>query len=402
MMAKGKIKFSTIEGKSKSFWALAAILLLLLLAGVTGSLMRQFYGHQISGMSNQVPWTFMKVIAIYFIGLSAGSLVLSALSSVLGIKEFKPLARISAVIAAILLFGSLVSIILVWGRPDRILYPYFYWNLRSIYSLNGILYPSYIGICFLYLWAMIAEKEKLVTVIGYIAIFWAVLVHSATGAIFSFVGARELYHSPLLPPSFIAAALSSGTALMILILVITFRSTGRELDYSMVKKLGRFLAAFIVIVTYLITVENINRFYFPENYEIQHFLLLGGDFHTWVFWLGMVGFGNIFPLVILLHPRTGKSIPWILAACVLVIIGVLAERYIIVIPGQILPLDLFPGYDIVSDFQDGVVDDYRISLVEAVQGVGLVSMISLIYIFFLKFFPLMPENALIDKDTPDN
>ncbi|MFQ5430933.1 MAG: NrfD/PsrC family molybdoenzyme membrane anchor subunit [Nitrospinota bacterium] len=400
-MAKGKIKFSTIEGNSKGFWALAAVLTLLVLAGVAGSLMRQIYGHQISGMSNQVPWTFMKVIAIYFIGLSAGSLVLSALSSVFGIKEFKPLARISAVIAAILLFGSLVSIILVWGRPDRIVYPYFYWNFRSIYSLNGILYPSYIAICFFYLWAMITEREKLVTVIALVAISCAVLVHSATGAIFSFVGARELYHSPLLPPSFIAAALSSGTALMILILVITFKSTGRELDYSMVKKLARYLAGFIIIVTYFITVENINRFYFPKNYEVQHFLLMGGDIHTWLFWLGMVGCGNIFPLIILLYPKTGNSFPWILAACTLVVVGVLAERYIIVIPGQVVPLDLFPGYDIVSDFQDGVIDDYRLSLVETVQGVGLASMIGLIYIFFLKFFPLMPEDTVFGEEALD-
>lgn len=391
MMAKGRITYSTIEGNSKGFWTLATVLMLLVLAGAVGSLMRQIYGHQISGMTNQVPWTFMKVIAIYFIGLSAGSLVLSSLSSVFGIKDFKPLARISVVIAAILLVASLMSIILVWGRPDRALFPYLYWNLRSVYSLNGILYPAYISICFFYLWAMFAEKDKLASIIGLIAIFCAILVHSATGAIFSFVGARELYHSPLLPPSFIAAALSSGTALMILVLVLTFRFTGRSLDDSMVKKLGRYLAGFLMIVTYFIFVENINRFYFPENYETQHFLLLSGNIHSWIFWLGMVGCGNVFPLIMLLLPKTGKSIPWILTACVLVIIGVLAERYIIVIPAQLLPLDMFPGYDIVSDFQDGVVADYFVSLVEVVQGIGLMSFVCLAYIFFLKFFKLMPE-----------
>ena len=391
MMAQRKITYSTIEGNSKGFWTLAAILMLLVLAGAGGSLMRQIYGHQISGMTNQVPWTFMKVIAIYFIGLSAGSLVLSSLSSVFGIKDFKPLARISVVIAAILLVASLMSIILVWGRPDRILFPYLYWNLRSIYSLNGILYPTYIIICFFYLWAMFEGKDKLASIIGLVAIFCAVLVHSATGAIFSFVGARELYHSPLLPPSFIAAALSSGTALMILILVITFRFTGRELDSSMVKKLGRYLAGFLMIVIYFIFVENANRFYFPENYETQHFLLLSGNINSWIFWLGMVGCGNVFPLIMLLLPKTGKSIPWILAACILVVIGVLAERYIIVIPGQLLPMEMFPGYDIVSDFQDGVVAEYSLSLVEAVQGLGLMSFICLAYMFFLKFFKLMPE-----------
>ena len=42
-----------------------------------------------------------------------------------------------------------------------------------------------------------------------LAFGWAFCVHSGTGAIFGF-GARVLYESPLLPASFVAAAMASG------------------------------------------------------------------------------------------------------------------------------------------------------------------------------------------------
>lgn len=386
-----KIKYTTIEGNSTRFYIFLGVLSLLTLCGVWASYRMFHEGHSITGMTNSVPWGFPIVMSIYLIGLSAGSLVLSALASVFGKAEFKIFARIAAVLAALLLVGGLLSIILDWGRPDRLIVPFLYFNPRSMFSLNGILYSSYILICFLYLWAMFAEKEKYVSILGWIAVFWAVLVHSGTGAIFGVVGARELYHSPLLPPSFIAAALSSGTALMILVVIATFKYTGRELDFSLIQKLASYLLIFIGIVAYFIFIENVTRTYIPEYYEAQKFLLLDGGKYPVIFWLGLVGCGIVFPFIILLLPGTGKSIPWIMGACVLVVAGVLAERYIIVIPGQVLPLDIFPGMEITSDFQDGIIAEYCISFVEALQAVGITAFIFLLYTLGLKFFELLPE-----------
>jgi len=401
MMADNKVKYTTIKGSSAGFYALVGILGVLSLGGAWASYEMFAVGHYLTGMSNQVPWGFPIVMAVYLIGLSAGSLVLSALSSVFGKDEFKSLARIAAALAALLLVGALMSIILDWGRPDRVMVPFFSFNPRSMFSLNGILYSTYIAICFVYLWAMFAEKEKLVKLLGFTAVFWAVLVHSGTGAIFGFIGARELYHSPLLPPSFIAAALSSGTALMILVLLATFRWTGRKLDDRLIKNLGTYLAIFIIVVIYLVFIENLTRSYFPANYEAQHFLLLDGNKYTWIFWLGLVGCGNVFPLLILINRRVGKSIRWIVFACILVIIGVLAERYIIVLPAQIMPLDIMPGMELSSNFNDGKMGEYSVSFVEALQGIGITAFVFLLYVISLKFFELMPEHALIGEEATD-
>ena len=397
-MANMKTKFSVIEGNSAGYWLLVAVLGLLSLGGFWSAYMMFLHGHYMTGMTNAIPWGLPIVMAIYLIGLSAGSLVLSALSSVFGKTEFKPLARLSALLAALLLIGALMCIILDWGRPDRILVPFFSMNPRSMFSLNGMLYSAYIGICFVYLWAMFNEKEKLVKLLGYTAVFWAVLVHSGTGAIFGFVGARELYHSPLLPPSFIAAALSSGTALMVMVLYATFKLAGRTLDDELIRRLGFYLAAFIAVVAYFVFIENVTRSYWPGNYAVQKFLLLFDNKYSLIFWVGMIGCGLLFPFIILANPATGRSIKWILFASALVVTGVLAERYIIVIPGQVMPLDMFPGYHIDGPFQDGRVIDYSVSLMELLFGLGITSFVFFLYTLGLKFFEMMPDKAVIASE----
>ena len=154
------IEFSQLEGKSRQLQAFMLILFVVAGAGLFATWLFYTQGLHLTGMSNRVPWGISIVMAVYYIGLSAGSLVLSAMSALFGKKEFKPFARIAALLAMLLLVGALLSIILDWGRPDRLFVPFLHFNFASMFSINGILYSSYIAICFVYLLAMFAENEK--------------------------------------------------------------------------------------------------------------------------------------------------------------------------------------------------------------------------------------------------
>ncbi|MBU0700373.1 polysulfide reductase NrfD [bacterium] len=388
-----KLYFTTINGKSPMMYVLLAILAVLAAAGLYATYAMFSQGHYITGMNNQIPWGLPIVVAIYCIGLSAGSLVISALSAVFGQKEFKPFARIAVFVAALLLVGSLLSIILDWGRPDRVMLPFLYLNPRSIFSWNGFLYSSYIFICVVYLWAMFTGRDRWIKPIGLLAVMWAVGVHSGTGAIFGFINARELYHSPLASPTFVVAALSSGTALMILIIVSTFKATGRFLDNRLIIGLAKLLGSFIIVVLYFVIVEYVVRLYTPSTYEPTSFVLFGGNVYTYIFWGGLILLGSIVPAIILFNPMTKNSIPWIMFASLLVIIGVFCERLIFVLPGQVFPLNLFPDMEMVSGFMDGQITWYHVSLPEIAQGVGILSIVAILYIIGLKLFALLPTEA---------
>jgi len=112
-----------------------------------------------------------------------------------------------------------------------------------------------------------------------------------------------------------------------------------------------------------------------------------------VFWLGLILIGSIIPAVILFNPKTKNSVSWIVTASILVVFGVLCERFIVVMPGQVLPLQLFPGQEITSPFMDGAIGSYFISLPEVAQAVGIVAIIGILYILGIKFFALLPTEA---------
>jgi Ni/Fe-hydrogenase subunit HybB-like protein len=238
---------------------------------------------------------------------------------------------------------------------------------------------------------MLKEKEKLVKTIALVAVIWAVLVHSGTGAIFGFVP-RELYQSALLPPSFISAALSSGTALMILVILSLFKLTKRPLDDELVVRLARLLGVFVVIVMYFIFVENSYRVYVAQSREAGLGFLGTGE-SSLLFWGGLVLLGSIIPAALLFNPRTARSIPWIAFSSALVVFGVLCERYLIVIPGQTHPPDLFPDMVIVnSPLAEGMVH-YSISLAELSQALAVAALVGLAFVVGLRILKLAPTEA---------
>ncbi|MBU1882564.1 polysulfide reductase NrfD, partial [bacterium] len=93
------IKFESIDGKSFEYRVM--MIVFAVLAGV--GLLATFYiiqkGLWVTGMYTRVPWGLQIVMAVYYIGLSAGSLVISGLYGVFGKLEYKPFARIAVYIA---------------------------------------------------------------------------------------------------------------------------------------------------------------------------------------------------------------------------------------------------------------------------------------------------------------
>jgi len=76
-----------------------------------------------------------------------------------------------------------------------------------------------------------------------------------------------------------------------------------------------------------------------------------------------------------------------------VVVGVLFERFLIVIPGLIHPPELFPGWEISdSVLWEGVVS-YNISFLEVLQTLGVIGAIGFAFVIGLKVMPLAPLEA---------
>ncbi len=108
--------------------------------------------------------------------------------------------------------------------------------------------------------------------------------------------------------------------------------------------------------------------------------------------------GSLVPLALLYNPVTGTSRAWIAISSILVILGGLAQIFIIIIGGQAFPLELFPGMEVSSSFTDGVVASYSPSLPEFLLGLSGISIALIIVTLALKVLQFTPD-SLADADV---
>jgi len=149
----------------------------------------------------------------------------------------------------------------------------------------------------------------------------------------------------------------------------------------------------------MMLIENVHRVYLVESREAGLFFLFGG-FHSILFWFGLIGFGSIVPAILLFVKKTGTSIGWICFSATLVVIGVLCERFLIVIPGLIHPPDLFPGMEVTGTVLSEGVMQYSISFLEVLQTLGVLGIIGFAFLVGLKVMPLAPVEAKASLDVP--
>jgi Ni/Fe-hydrogenase subunit HybB-like protein len=381
------LNFETIEGKSRGYNTLLAVLIVLSAAGFVSFMVSYIKGHQLLGGGNLTPWGLPIVVAIYLIGLSAGSLILSTLTYVFGKEEYRPVSRVAVFLAIVLIFGAMVGIGLDLGRPEKTwrLFMFFVLNnMRSMFALNTILYGGYFAIGLIYLWSIFAARSKMIKTMGVIAIGWAALVHMGTGAIFGFVAARPIFYSPLKPFEFLAAAMVSGLALLMIAIVAVFKYTKRHYDQKIIFSLSRLLFALIVGLVVIVLIDKLTHVYPPDR-EATIWLFTGP--FAWVFWGLQVGCAYLVPLVLLTHPRYSKSLKGLLAAAVFVVIGIFGERFALVIPGTAHPLPFYPGK---IEGIWGATGTFPITFVETMMSLGVFTLMGLFFILGLKYMELLP------------
>jgi len=399
MAATGDIsagtEFTAIEARSAKFYALVAVLAVVVVAGLWAAHRMDVEGHQITGMSNQVVWGLPHVFAVFLIVAASGALNVASLSSVLGQTLYSPYARISGLLAMALLVGGLAIITLDLGRPDRLVVALTHFNMTSVFAWNVFLYTGFLALTALYLWTLMERRMRRMTKpVGLVLLLWRITLTTATGLIFGVLVAREAYDAAIMAPLFIAMSLSFGTAANALVLMVTLDGCGRPVDDASVRGLQRMLAIFIAIVLYLVIVFHVVKLYAAGSQGIERFILADGGIYPLLFWLGQIVAGSLVPLWLLLWRAASASRIRVGAACGLVLLGGLAQVYVIVVGGQAYPLDIFPGSAIVdSGFFDGVVGHYRPSGVEWLLSLGGVAGALLIVVVSMKVLQFVPRSV---------
>ncbi len=325
-----------------------------------------------------IEWGLLIAIYPYITGLVAGAFIVSSLYHVFGINSLKPVARFSLVTALAFLLVSPLPLLIHLGRPERALEMFLTPNLTSAMSAFGYIWLLYLLLVLVETWLVfrqdivryaassegfketiysvlalgvhdiseesLALDRKLIKVLAFIGIPAAFLLHGYVGFIFGAVKANPWWSTPLMPIIFLTSAIVSGIALLIVMYIIVTKMRRASLDHNCLRSLALWLGGFLSLNVVLEGLEVFTMLYeSEESWGIISQLItqkLGISYFGIQFILG-----SVLPLFILgfvelskLAEETKTSVRVLSAS--LVLIGVFAMRWNVVIGGQLLSKSL--------------------------------------------------------------
>lgn len=383
------IVYRELAGPSRRYWGLLALLGVPLALGCAAYFYIEHYGHIVTGMDNQIVWGMPHVFAVFLVVAATGALNIAIAASVFGKTIYRPMAPLSALASLALLAGGLAVLMLDLGRSDRMIVAITQLNSESIFALRVILYDGFMASVGIYLWFLLERRmNRYIKPAAIMAFLWQLLLITGTGLEFGF-NFREVYDSVLYAPMFIAFSSAYGTAVFVLILFAVCRWEQRPVSDELLRRLKNLLGIFVGASLFFAVLFLSSKYELARSRDVARFLLVDGGVYTALLWLGQLAIGGIVPLALLLRSQVTRA--GVAAACVLVVLGGLAQMYVTLIGGQAYPQVLFPGMVESSSFFDGEIHPYTPSVPEILLGLGGVGLAAAIVAVALRALALLPE-----------
>ena len=381
--------YRELGGPSRRFWSLLALLAVPLALAAAAYFYIEHYGHVVTGMDNQIVWGMPHVLAVFLVVAATGALNIAIAASVFGKTIYRPVAPLSALISLALLVGGLAVLMLDLGRSDRMVVAVTQLNSQSVFALRVILYDGFMASVGVYLWFLLERRmNRYVKPVAIIAFLWQLLLITATGLEFGF-NFREVYDSILYAPMFIAFSAAYGTAVFVLILFAVCGWEGQSVSEALLRRLKNLLGICVGASLFFAVLFLVTKYELARSRDVARFLLVDGGVYTALLWLGQIAIGGVLPLALLLRSQVSRVA--VTAACLLVVLGGMAQMYVTLIGGQAYPQILFPGMVESSSFFDGEIHPYTPSVPEVLLGIGGVALAAAIVAVALRAIALLPE-----------
>ena len=291
-----------------------------------------------TGMRNLDSWGLYITMFMFFVGLSAGGLIISSVPKAFGMEGFGGISKVAvwtSICCTVLAIGFVVVDL---GQPFRVWELFAYSNLARPLMWDIIVLATYLILSVVYLWAQLrAEAGKVsavaLRVVSVIALVCAVLVHSVTAWIFGLQQAHEFWHTALLAPWFVSSALVCGTALVLVVVIALRRAGYLELEQRYVTRLAKMLGAFLLVDLYFFGCDLLTSA-FPEGSGAEVVAMLTTGSLAPFFWVEIIGCALAAVVCFVPSLRTN---PLIVVASLLAIVGIFCKRVQLLVGGFQIP-----------------------------------------------------------------
>ena len=186
---------------------------------------KQFaYGLITTGMSDEVSWGVYIANFTFLVGVAAAAVMMVIPVYIYDNEELHDLVIFGELLAVAAIIMCLLFVTVDLGRPDR------FWHLipgigqlnfpASMLSWDVIVLNGYLLYC-RYQKKMPSKWFYIPFV--FIAIVWAVSIHTVTAFLYVGLGGRPFWNSSIVGPRFLASAFTAGPALIILAIQVVRR-----------------------------------------------------------------------------------------------------------------------------------------------------------------------------------
>jgi len=326
-------------------------------------------------------WGVLIVVYPYVTGLVAGAFIMASLVRVFNVKALEPVYRLSLLTAFAFLLCAPLPLLFHLGHPERCFEIMITPHLSSPMAVFGFVYAWYLmAVLLLELWfdyrcdfvewartqtgfrgliyrlftvgvtdvsePALRLDAKLSQVISIVGIPSAFLLHGYVGFIFGSVKANPWWGNVLMPIIFILSAIVSGIALCAFNYLVLGWVRRTELNMRCLDVMGMFLFYALVVDAAIEALDWGHRVYEAgESFQILQYLATEKLFYT--LRVGQALLGTAVPLILLgllqlFRTRFAEIVRKRIyfASAVLILVGVLAMRWNVVIGGQLFSKSL--------------------------------------------------------------
>lgn len=357
------------------------VLTVVTLLGVYAYCQQLVQGLVTTGMTDQVSWGLYIANFTYLVGLAAAAAML-----VIPVYVYRNMHLYDVVIFGELLAVAVIIMCLLFvtvdlGRPDRAAHLLLRFNFPismltwDVIALNGYLLLN-LHICgYLLYSAYCGRKPSPVFYVPFvfIAIVWAVSIHTVTAFLYVGLGGRPFWNSAIIAPRFLASAFAAGPAFIILTLQVVRRFTRHRVTDDALFTLRRIVQVAMIINFFLLGCEVFTEFYADTAHLASSRYLYFGlhGRHALVPWIWTAIAFNLVATILLVLPAS-RALRFLNTACVLAIVGIWIEKGMGLIVPAFIPTQL------------GEIVEYTPTLREVLVCLGIWAFGLLLYTIFVR------------------
>ena len=317
--------------------AVLGVLGVLVAAGVACWVYQLMNGLGVTGMSNANSWGLYIICFMFMVGLSAGGLIVASSASVFHVAEYKKVALPAIILSTVCICMAGMFVLIDLGGIQRV------WRILTgpnpvsplFWDICVITCYLVINIVYLIMMTKHGANSTAVSRVSRFALPVAILVHSVTAWIFGLEIAKEGWYSAIMAPIFVASAMDSGLALLLVVLAGLRKAGVLQVEQKLYANLAGLLATCIAVDAFFIGCEVLTMAY-PGAAGAETLALMAFGPTAPFFWLEVVA-GLLVPFCILVFAKNRQKTGLVLLASALVILGVFCKRCWLLLTSFIVP-----------------------------------------------------------------